>query len=168
VYNQDKATHQAVRNLKVQGCNEYGSIIPLKCMGIAKSVPKSLLKVKVWYDNGFLQDDKIKTHDKAKEFIYATIAHVQHFMCSSTLGTFLETELIDIEYMKNEHFKGDKTQSLPDMKPVIEKDNSDVDIHLAFINNCNGGRAYTGQICKDHPLAVNCIGPSPLHHQWLQ
>ena len=62
--------------------------------------------------------------------------------------------------MKNEHFKGDKTQSLPDMKPVIEKDNSDVDIHLAFINNCNGGRAYTGQICKDHPLAVNCIGPS--------
>ena len=62
-------------------------------MGIAKSVPKSLLRVKVWYDNGFLQDDKIKTHDKAKNWIYATIAHVQHFMCSSTLGTFLETEV---------------------------------------------------------------------------
>ena len=62
-------------------------------MGIAKSVPKSLLRVKVWYDNGFLQDDKIKTHDKAKDYIYATIAHVQHFMCSSTLGTFLETEV---------------------------------------------------------------------------
>ena len=62
-------------------------------MGIAKSVPKSLLRVKAWYDNGFLQEDKIKTHDKATDFIYATIAHVQHFMCSSTLGTFLETEV---------------------------------------------------------------------------
>ena len=62
-------------------------------MGIAKSVPKSLLRVKAWYDNGFLQDDKIKTHEKATDFIYATIAHVQHFMCSSTLGTFLETEV---------------------------------------------------------------------------
>ena len=62
--------------------------------------------------------------------------------------------------MKNEHFKGTKKQSLTGMKPVIEKDNSDVDIHLAFINNCNGGRAYVGQICKVHPLAVNCIGPS--------
>ena len=62
-------------------------------MGIAKSVPKSLLRVKAWYDNGFLQEDKIKTHDKATDFIYATIAHVQHFMCSNTLGTFLETEV---------------------------------------------------------------------------
>ena len=62
-------------------------------MGKAPSVPKSLLRVKIWYDNGFLQADKIKTHDKAKDYIYATIAHVQHFMCSSTLGTFLETEV---------------------------------------------------------------------------
>ena len=62
-------------------------------MGKAPSVPKSLLRVKIWYDNGFLQADKIKTHDKAKDYIYATLAHVQHFMCSSTLGTFLETEV---------------------------------------------------------------------------
>ena len=62
-------------------------------MGKATSVPKSLLKVKVWYDNGFLQANKIQTHDTAKNFIYATLAHVQHFMCSSTLGTFLETEV---------------------------------------------------------------------------
>ena len=62
--------------------------------------------------------------------------------------------------MKNKHFKGTKYQSLPDMQPVIEKDNSVVDIHLAFINNCDGGRANTGQLCKVHPLAVNCIGPS--------
>ena len=75
------------------GCNGNGSIIPLECMGKAPSVPKSLLRVKIWYDNGFLQADKIKTHDKAKDYIYATLAHVQHFMCSSTLGTFLETEV---------------------------------------------------------------------------
>lgn len=119
------------------------------------------MRVKVWYDNGFLQADKIKTHDKAKDYIYATIAHVQHFMCSSTLGTFLETELVDIEYMKNKHFKGTRYQSLPGMKPVIEKDNSNVDIHLAFITNCDGGLAYTSSICGDvePPLTVNCIGP---------
>ena len=61
--------------------------------------------------------------------------------------------------MKNKHFKGHSNQSLPDMKPVIEKDNSNVDIHLAFITNCDGGRAYTSSICGDHPLTVNCIGP---------
>ena len=67
--------------------------MPVECMGKATSVPKSLLNVKVWYDNGFLQANKIQTHDTAKNFIYATLAHVQHFMCSSTLGTILETEV---------------------------------------------------------------------------
>ena len=62
--------------------------------------------------------------------------------------------------MKNKHFKGTKDQSLPDMKPVIEKDNSNVNIHLAFITNCGGGQAYRSQICQVHPLAINCIGPS--------
>ena len=62
--------------------------------------------------------------------------------------------------MKNKHFKGTKDQSLPDMKPVIEKDNSNVNIHLAFITNCGGGQAYRSQICQVHPLAVNCYGPS--------
>ena len=62
--------------------------------------------------------------------------------------------------MQNKHFKGNSSQSLREMKPVIENDNSSINIHLAFINNCNGGRAYIGQICKVHPLAVNCIGPS--------
>jgi hypothetical protein len=75
------------------GCNGNGTIIPVECMGKATSVPKSLLKVKVWYDNGFLQATKIQTHAIAKNFIYATLAHVQHFMCSSTLGTILETEV---------------------------------------------------------------------------
>ena len=62
--------------------------------------------------------------------------------------------------MQNKHFKGNSSQSLPEMKPVIENDNSNVDIHLAFINHCNGGRAYRDQICQIHPLAVNCLGPS--------
>ena len=62
--------------------------------------------------------------------------------------------------MKNEHFKGTKKQSLTGMKPVIEKDNSNVDIHLAFITNCGGGQAYRNQLCTGlHPLAINCIGP---------
>ena len=62
--------------------------------------------------------------------------------------------------MQNKHFKENSSQSLPEMKPIIENDNSSVDIHLAFINHCNGGRAYRSQICQIHPLAVNCFGPS--------
>ena len=62
--------------------------------------------------------------------------------------------------MQNKHFKGNSSQSLREMKPVIENDNSSINIHLAFINNCNGGRAVLSQICQVHPLAVNCFGPS--------
>ena len=74
-------------------------------MSKAKSVPKSLLKVKVWYDVGFLQSDKIKTHEKAKNYIYATTAHVQHFMCSNTLGTFLETEVCILTKISTYHMR---------------------------------------------------------------
>ena len=59
----------------------------------SSSVPKSVLKVKVWYDIGFLQGEQIGTHAKAKEFIHASFGHVQHFMCSSLLGTQLETKV---------------------------------------------------------------------------
>ena len=62
--------------------------------------------------------------------------------------------------MQIKHFKENSSQSLPEMKPVIENDNSSINIHLAFINHCNGGRAYRSQICQVHPLAVNCYGPS--------
>ena len=62
--------------------------------------------------------------------------------------------------MPNKHYKGPGNQALPDMKPVIENDKSNVDIHLFFINHCNGGLAILGQICLVHPLTVNCLGPS--------
>ena len=61
--------------------------------GDETSVPKSVLKVKVWYDIGFLRSNQTGTHAKAKEFIHASFGHVQHFMCSSLLGTQLETKV---------------------------------------------------------------------------
>ena len=75
-------------------------------------------------------------------------------------STYSFLQLVEIEYMQNKHFQGDSYQSLQEMKPVIENDYSNVDIHLAFINNCNGGMAILSRICKVHPLAVNCLGPS--------
>ena len=67
-------------------------------------------------------------------------------------------QLVEIEYMQNLYFNTTSKQSIKDMKPVIEGDTkSDVNIHLAFINHCNGGRAYQSSICGVHPLAVNCI-----------
>ena len=63
----------------------------------SSSVPKSVLKVKVWYDIGFLQGEQIGTHAKAKEFIHASFGHVQHFMCSKSLGTTLDTKVIFIK-----------------------------------------------------------------------
>ena len=75
----------------------------------SSSVPKSVLKVKVWYDIGFLRGEQIRTHEKAKEFIHASFGHVQHFMCSKSLGTYLETkvELLtssEITYVPNKKF----------------------------------------------------------------
>jgi hypothetical protein len=83
----------------------------------------------------------------------------QPYQISNIRETFF-LQLVDIEYMQNKHYKGHSNQALPDMKTVIENDNSNVDIHLAFINHCNGGLAYLGQICQVHPLTVNCLGPS--------
>ena len=75
----------------ILGCNVNNTFWPMDCPDL--TVPKSLLKVKVWYDNGFLESKQVQTHEKAKEYIYATMAHVQHFMCSSSIGTILQTEV---------------------------------------------------------------------------
>ena len=74
------------------GCDKNAKIWPLSCSDL--SVPKSLLKVKVWYDFGFMKSKLFNNnHTKAIEYIYATLAHVQHFMCSSTIGTTVQTEV---------------------------------------------------------------------------
>ena len=52
----------------------------------SSSVPKSVLKVKVWYDIGFLRGEQIGTHAKAKEFIHASFGHVQHFFAQNHLA----------------------------------------------------------------------------------
>ena len=78
----------------ILGCNVNNTFWPMDCPDL--TVPKSLLKVKVWYDNGFLESKQVQTHEKAKEYIYATMAHVQHFMCSSSIGTILQTEVKSI------------------------------------------------------------------------
>ena len=70
----------------------------------SSSVPKSVLKVKVWYDIGFLQGEQIGTHAKAKEFIHASFGHVQHFMCSKSLGTTLETKVSFIKLSSGSSF----------------------------------------------------------------
>ena len=59
----------------------------------AKRIPDSSLKVKVWYDAGVLEPKQINSHENAKKFITATMAYVNHYICSSTLGTALQTEV---------------------------------------------------------------------------
>ena len=56
-------------------------------------VPLSLLKIKIWYDDGFLDHPDIKTTDKAESYIKTTLEHVQHNLCLSTLGTRLQVEV---------------------------------------------------------------------------
>ena len=56
-------------------------------------VPLSLLKIKIWYDDGFLDHPDIKTTDKAEIYIRTTLEYVQHNFCLSTLGTRLQVEV---------------------------------------------------------------------------
>ena len=58
-----------------------------------KWVPLSLLQIKVFYDDGFLDHPDIKTTDNAATYIEATLEHVQHSMCLSTIGTRLQIEV---------------------------------------------------------------------------
>ena len=62
-------------------------------MSTAERIPNSVLKVKAWYDAGFLEPEQITSHDNAKKFITATMAYVNHFICSPTLGTAIQTEV---------------------------------------------------------------------------
>ena len=114
VFNRDKKIHQAVQNFRqrgtffqikpfditffclyylfqIVGCKAQDTYWPLACPNLP--VPASILKVKVWYDDGFLRSNGIKSHDGAKAYIYATMAIVQNHMCSTTIGTTLDTEL---------------------------------------------------------------------------
>ena len=47
------------------------------------------MKIKVWYDDGFLDHCTIKTKKKAKTFINEVMEHIQDQFCQSfeTLGT---------------------------------------------------------------------------------
>ena len=58
-----------------------------------KWVPLSLLQIKVFYDDGFLDHPDIKTTHDAINYIMATLEHVQHSMCLSTIGTRLQIEV---------------------------------------------------------------------------
>ena len=58
-----------------------------------KWVPLSLLQIKVFYDDGFLDHPDIKTTHDAINYITATLEHVQHSMCLSTMGTRLQIEV---------------------------------------------------------------------------
>ena len=58
-----------------------------------KSVPPSLLRVKLWYDNSFLDHGEIGTHDNALQYIKDTMALVYPSTCLSSLGTRLELEV---------------------------------------------------------------------------
>ena len=70
-------------------------------MSTAERIPNSVLKVKAWYDAGFLEPEQITSHDNAKKFITATMAYVNHFICSPTLGTAIQTEVsIFATYLK--------------------------------------------------------------------
>ena len=71
----------------------HGKLIPKKCMNAAERVPNSVLKVKAWYNVEFLETEWITSHENAKKFITATMAYVNHFICSPTLGTTLQTEV---------------------------------------------------------------------------
>ena len=62
-------------------------------MNAAERVPNSVLKVKAWYDDGFLAPKRITSHENAKKFITAAMAYANHFICSPTLGTALQTEV---------------------------------------------------------------------------
>ena len=67
-----------------------------------KWVPLSLLQIKVFYDDGFLDHPDIKTTDNAKNYIMETLQHVQHSMCLSTMGTRLQIEVSICKMLPNE------------------------------------------------------------------
>ena len=67
-----------------------------------KWVPLSLLQIKVFYDDGFLDHPDIKTTHDAINYIMATLEHVQHSMCLSTMGTRLQIEVSICKMLTNE------------------------------------------------------------------
>ena len=74
--------------------DDHISQVPISSkMQDISNVPLSLLKIKIWYDDGFLDHPDIKTTDKAESFIKTTLEHVQHNFCLSTLGTRLWVEV---------------------------------------------------------------------------
>ena len=66
-----------------------------------KSVPPSLLRVKLWYDDSFLDHGEIKSHDNALQYIKDTMALVYPSTCLSSLGTRLELEVSIISVLVN-------------------------------------------------------------------
>ena len=73
----------------------------VRSLALHISVPDSRMKIKVWYDDGFLDHCTIKTKKKAKTFINEVMAHIQDQFCQSseTLGTRFLIEVFFLQYL---------------------------------------------------------------------
>ena len=59
------------------------------------------MRVKLWYDDSFLDHGEIKSHDNALQYIKDTMALVYPSTCLSSLGTRLELEVSIISVLVN-------------------------------------------------------------------
>ena len=96
-----------------------------------KWVPLSLLQIKVFYDDGFLDHPDIKTTHDAINYIMATLEHVQHSMCLSTMGTRLQIEvsICKMLLMMNSMISGEAAKKHTQIKKIAK----DVDHKLLML-----------------------------------
>ena len=96
-----------------------------------KWVPLSLLQIKVFYDDGFLDHPDIKTTHDAINYIMTTLEHVQHSMCLSTMGTRLQIEvsICKMLLMMNSMISGEAAKKHTQIKKIAK----DVDHKLLML-----------------------------------
>ena len=75
-------------------------------------VPDSILRVKVWYDDSFLNHPAIGTTSKARRFLEKSLDDVQKALCLDSLGAHLNIQ-VSIEQPHTMNFQVKISQTWP-------------------------------------------------------
>ena len=108
-----------------------------------------LLSLRFGYDEGFLS--RLWLHARAKEYIHATMPHIQALYCHSSLGTKIQLEIVG----EIKHYAGKYLQATPakiaEMKPITKADLGDADLMVYMGNDWKNrgfaGYAYYSAVC---------------------
>jgi hypothetical protein len=125
---------------------------------VSANIPDSILRVKVWYDDSFLNHPTIGTTSKARQFLEKSLDDVQKALCLDSLGAHLNIQVVEFKYVPGTMVP---SGNVGDFRDFVNGDTVGADVQLGYMRDCHnsaGGWAFIGGLCTNNAVAIGCTG----------